>query len=154
MKTFRAFLFFALIFLPLASRALDKPSITLDEFMNATEIRDARISPDGSAAVIATIAPDWQQNRFKEELWLWTRHSGAVVSLTRSGHDSSPQWSPDGRYIAFLSDRPVAGVESSDDAKDKEEPSRVWLIPVNGGEAFPLYRERLDVHTFAWSPDS
>ncbi len=164
MKTSPASLFFLSTFLPLASHALDKPPITLDEFMNATEIRDARISPDGSAAVIATTAPDWQQNRFKEELWLWTRRSGNVTLLTHSGHDSSPEWSPDGRYIAFLSDRPVAGAETSDDAKDtdakgtdakdKDEPDRVWLIPVNGGEAFPLYREKLDVHSFAWSPDS
>ena len=154
MKTSRVFLFFALILLPLASPALEKPPITLDEFMNVAEIRDARISPDGSAAVIATTTPDWQQNRFKEELWLWTRHSGTVISLTHSGHDSSPEWSPDGHYLAFLSDRPVAGTESADDAKDKDEPSRIWLIPVNGGEAFPLYRERLDVHAFAWTPDS
>jgi hypothetical protein len=64
----RTFPLFALIFLPFAGRALDKPPITLDEFMNTTEIRDARISADGSAAVIATTAPDWPGNRFKEEL--------------------------------------------------------------------------------------
>ncbi len=131
-----------------------KPVITLDEFMNVTEIHDARISPDGSAAVIATVSPDWQQNRFKDELWLWTRSSGMVTALTHSGHDSSPRWSPDGRYIAFQSDRPVIDGEKSEEDKDKDETSRIWLIPTNGGEAFPLYREKLDVHAFAWSPDS
>jgi dipeptidyl aminopeptidase/acylaminoacyl peptidase len=152
----RTFPLFALIFLPFAGSALDKPPITLDEFMNTIEIRDARISPDGSAAVIATIAPDWPGNRFKEELWLWTRNRGTVTALTHSGHDSSPEWSPDGRYIAFLSDRSLAGGDGAkdDDVKDKDEPSRVWLIPVSGGEAIPLYRERLDVHAFAWSPDN
>ncbi|NYF79840.1 TolB family protein [Granulicella arctica] len=122
--------------------------------MNATEIQGARISPDGSAAVIATIAPDWQQNRFKEDLWLWTRLQGRVTPLTHSEHDSAPKWSPDSRYIAFLSDRQLTNNESSDDIKDRDETSRVWLIPVSSGEAFPLYREKLDVHAFAWSPDS
>jgi dipeptidyl aminopeptidase/acylaminoacyl peptidase len=136
-----------------AAHPQSKPPISLDEFMNATEISSARIAPDGSAAVIATDAPDWQQNRFRDDLWLWTASSATLRPLTHSGHDRSPSWSPDGKYIAFLSDRPAAASGDSGDG-DKDETSRIWIIPVNGGEAFPLYTEKLDVHAFAWSPDS
>ncbi len=60
-----------------------------------------------------------------------------------------------GRYISFLSDRALSPDDdkSEDKDDDKSDTSRVWLIPVNGGEAFPLYREKLDAHTFAWSAD-
>ena len=40
----------------------DKPAITLDEFLNTTDIAGARISPDGTAAVIGTESPDWKAN--------------------------------------------------------------------------------------------
>ncbi len=153
MKTFCTS--FALLLLSFSGSAQTKPAISLDEFMNASEIRDARISPDGTAAVICIGSPDWQQNRFKEELWLWTKAGGKLIPLTHSGHDSSPQWSPDGRYIAFLSDRPLAADgDDKDDKDDKDsETGRIWIIPVNGGEAFPLYSEKLDAHAFAWSAD-
>jgi dipeptidyl aminopeptidase/acylaminoacyl peptidase len=144
---------FAVMSLALVGHAQDKPAISLDEFMNATEIRDARIAPDGSAVVVATSAPDWGQNRFKEELWLWRRGGSGLTALTHSGHDESPVWSPDGRYVAFQSDRPVPGDSGGDGAAENDETSRVWVIPVAGGEAFPLYRERMDVHDFAWSKD-
>lgn len=127
--------------------------------MKATEIHDARISPDGSAVVFMALAPDWQKNRFREDLWLWTAKSGKLIPLTHSGHDSEPAWSPDGHYVAFLSDRPLdgsqddSGDDKDTDASDDDETSRVWLIPINGGEAFPLYRQQLDVNAYAWSAD-
>ncbi|WP_446744339.1 prolyl oligopeptidase family serine peptidase [Silvibacterium acidisoli] len=141
-----------------ALHAQTKPAITLDEFLNTTEVRDAKISADGSMAVIATSQPDWQQDRFAGNLWFWSKATGKLLPLTQSGHDSSPEISPDGRYVAFLSDRAIAGAESSDeksgDKDDDDAPSRIWIIPVGGGEAFPLYREKLDTHAFAWSKDS
>ena len=157
MKISRYISLFALAFLPLSSIAQNKPAITLDEYMNATDVAEARLSPDGSAAVIVTTDSDWQQSRYKEDLWLWTRQSGTVTPLTHTGHYGSPEWSPDGNTIAFLSDRPLPGGDKSaddgGDPKDTEEATRIWLIPMHGGEAYPLYTEDLDTHAFAWSPD-
>ena len=158
-----------LIFTPAQTQAqASKPAITLDEFLNTTDIAGARISPDGTAAVIGTESPDWKANTYRHTLWLWTAKDG-LRALTQSGSDEDAQWSPDGKWVTFLSDRPVAagdgGAEKdsdSGDAKtgrssagdsDDDKTNRLWLIPLSGGEAQPLYREKLDVHAFAWSPD-
>jgi dipeptidyl aminopeptidase/acylaminoacyl peptidase len=131
------------------------PPITLDEFMNTTAITDAKISPDGSAAVVSTESPDWKGNVFRHDLWLWTAQNG-LRPLTHSGSEDEPQWSPDGKWIAFISDRALpdedADAEGAPDAED-DKSDRLWLIPVGGGEALPLFTEKLDVHAFAWSAD-
>jgi dipeptidyl aminopeptidase/acylaminoacyl peptidase len=121
-------------------------TITLDEFMNATDVQDVKLSPDGSTAVITAADPDWQHNRFDSDLYLWREKTATTVPLTHSGHARAPQWSPDGRFVAFLSDLPLA-----DD--DKDAPERVWLIATGSGESFPLYKEKLSAHALAWSPD-
>jgi dipeptidyl aminopeptidase/acylaminoacyl peptidase len=126
-----------------------KPTITLDEYLNTTEISGMSMAPDASAAVIATEAPDWKANDYRHDLWLWTVRDG-LKPLTRSGTDERPQWSPDGKWIAFASDREPAGETGE---ADTDKPNRVWLISPWGGEALPLYKEKLDVHAFAWAPD-
>ena len=142
-------------FAPTVPAQTAKPPITLDEFLSTTEITDARLSPDGSAAVIATETPDWKANNFRHDLWLWTAQSG-LRPLTHSGSEENPQWSPDGKWIAFVSDRALSGEAAGDDgepASETDKADRLWVISVSGGEALPLYREKLDVHAFAWSPD-
>jgi len=167
-----AFAFSALPLLALsqASQSSMKP-ITLDEFLNTTEIAGARLSPDGTAAVIGTEYADWKSSAYRHTLWLWKANHG-LRALTDSGSDEDAQWSPDGQWIAFLSDRPVVGSASDDDldsgsgeskgrAKDRnaragdddDKTTRIWLIAKDGGEAQPLYREKLDVNAFAWSSD-
>lgn len=130
-----------------------KPTISLEEYLNTTGIVGTSLSPDASAAVIATEAPDWKMSVYRHDLWLWTEGSG-MIPLTRSGSDERPQWSPDGKWIAFVSDRAVAGSVDGDGDTDNSHFSRIWLISKGGGEAVPLYSEKLDVHAFAWSPDS
>ena len=136
--------------------AQQKPKLTLDEFFNSVYYRDVHLSPDGNAVVFATERADWDNERFRDDLWLYRVNTGALVPLTQSGHDSSPQWSPDGQWIAFLSDRSDDNSGSrDDDDKDKgKETSHVYVISANGGEAFAVTRGEEEVHSFAWAPDS
>lgn len=133
-----------------------QPPISLDEYFNATQITVNRISPDGTAAVIGTNTPDWKNSTFRNDLWLWTEAKG-LQPLTHAGSESNPQWSPDGKWIAFVSDRALAGEPANENgtpAADSDRASRIWVLPVAGGEALPLYSQKLDAHSFAWSPDS
>src|SRR5262249_3556303 len=54
-----------------------------------------------------------------------------------------PRWSPDGKWIAFLSSR-----------NDENENDQVWLLSSSGGEAEQLTKEKGSVDDFAWAPDS
>ncbi|MBO0910762.1 MAG: S9 family peptidase, partial [Acidobacteria bacterium] len=84
---------------------------------------------------------------------------GSLVRLTESGHDTTPRWSPDGNWIAFLSDRKVEGEEARDNEdnedNDKSEGAdQVYLISPSGGEAFAVTSGEEEVHAFSWSADS
>ena len=83
-----------------SAHAAEKPKLTLDEFFNYVDYPAIQISPDGHAIVIETERADWEQNIFRKDLWLYRDNrqaEGTLTQLTRSGHDTDPQWSPDGR---------------------------------------------------------
>ncbi len=138
--------------------AQSKPKLTLDDFFNSVSFRSIEISPDGNSVVIATERADWDQQIFRTDLWLYRDDAkgGSLIQLTQSGHDSDPKWSPDGRWIAFLSERKNGGGKSDDSDADskEEEASQIYLISPHGGEAFPITKGEEDVHTFSWSSDS
>jgi len=140
---------------PSALQAAAKPRLTLDEFFNSVSFDGIRLSPDGRSAVIATERADWVQNSFRQDLWLY-REGAGVVPLTQSGQDSSPQWSPDGHWIAFLSDRnrPDNMETNTWTTTASTETGQLYLISPDGGEAFPVTHSDEDVHAFTWSPDS
>src|SRR5438094_4878994 len=111
----------------LPTHATDKPKLTLDEFFNFVGFTDVKISPDGRAVVIGTLRANWDQSIFRKDLWLYrddASGNGTLTHLTQSGHDAQPQWSPDGRWIAFLSERQKAKEKDSDGDSKKEDIAR------------------------------
>jgi dipeptidyl aminopeptidase/acylaminoacyl peptidase len=139
-----------------------KPKLTLDEFFNSVTYSAVALSPDGNSVVIETERADWDQQIFRNDLWLYRDDGkgGSLIQLTQSGHEIDPKWSPDGRWIAFRSERKssaekyAAAVGESDKEDDKGEVSQLFVISPAGGEAIPLTRGQEDVHTFSWSADS
>jgi dipeptidyl aminopeptidase/acylaminoacyl peptidase len=133
-----------------------KPKLTIDEFFNSVSFSGVQVSPDGNSVVFVAEKADWDQQIWRSELWLYRINGsgGSLIQLTQSGHDSTPQWSPDGRWIALLSERKTGGGkdEASDD-KGKEI-AQLYLISPNGGEAFAVTSGDDEVHSFAWAPDS
>ena len=139
--------------------AQNKPKLTLDDFFNSVGFHSVELSPDGNSVVIVTDRADWDQQVFRTDLWLYQDDGkgGSPIQLTQSGHDSDPKWSPDGKWIAFLSERKSSAGKSEDsdsDSDSKDELSQIYLISPHGGEAFPITKGEEDVHTFSWSSDS
>ncbi|HEY7353937.1 MAG TPA: hypothetical protein VH596_14310, partial [Terriglobales bacterium] len=140
--------------------AQTKSKITFDEFFNSVSFSALELSPDGNSVVIGTERADWDKQIFRKDLWLYRvdGQSGSLLQLTQSGHDTDPKWSPDGKWIAFLSDRKTEKDSSDDsgddDADNNEDVDQIYLISPSGGEAFPITDGAEEVHDFAWSADS
>jgi dipeptidyl aminopeptidase/acylaminoacyl peptidase len=162
MKISKVFLWLSLVLISASlAFAQDKPKLTLDEFFNSVSYSSVAVSPDGGSVVIGTERADWDQQIFRTDLWLYRDdgNGGSLIQLTQSGHDVDPQWSPDGRWIAFRSERKPApekdsDSDSDDDKNDKGEVNQIYLISAAGGEAIQLTKGQEEVHTFSWSADS
>jgi dipeptidyl aminopeptidase/acylaminoacyl peptidase len=154
----------ALVALSQNLRAQSKPKLTLDDAFNSVSFPAFEVSPDGNSVVIAAERADWDQQVFRTDLWLYrlagqsdAAKGGSLIQLTQSGHDSEPKWSPDGRWIAFLSERKSSsdkGEDADSDSESKDEYSQIYLISPGGGEAFAVTQGEESVHDFAWSADS
>lgn len=116
-------------------------SFNQDDLDRLRLIQGADLSPDGNFAVYAQFTTDPEEEKDFSALWLVDVASGATRRLTAgTGKDSAPAFSPDGKKVAFISDRMGQ--------------AQIHVIPVDGGEAVQVTTLARGVAgPPAWSPD-
>jgi acylaminoacyl-peptidase len=117
---------------------------------------DPQLAPGGDriAFTVQTVAPTW--DGYRQAIWSgpFDGSTSAEQLTIGSKHDTSPRFAPDGRSLAFLSDRRIGVEEEPAAAKDREDAVQVHLLPLDRpGEARRLTNLPRGVEEYAWSPD-
>ncbi len=161
-----------LAFVPLV-HAQGPHAPSLEEILQLKVLSDSRISPDGRFVAYRVRETDWNEDSYIQQIWLVDAATGISSQLTRGKRSTgTAEWSPDGRWLAFVSERelntispaiPVYSKEWKDEKQGKGEDvhavdekvasRQIWLISPTGGEAWQLTRHETDISTFHWSKD-
>ena len=113
-----------------------------------TSVGDPRLSPDGRRVAYVVDRIDSEANAYRAAIWVGPVDGSADPRQFTSGErrDLSPRWSPDGRWLAFVSNR-----DGEDETKAHGE---LYVLPADGGEPRRLTDGKDSVESIAWSPDS
>jgi dipeptidyl aminopeptidase/acylaminoacyl peptidase len=122
--------------------AAPRSAPTIDQSLALSFPSNPDISPDGATVVYQIGRPNWQENAFDADIWLVSLANPLKPRKLNAGPgwNGDAQWSPDGKLIAFLSDR--SGCR------------QVFIISPGGGEARQLTTIDSGINEIQWSPDS
>jgi dipeptidyl aminopeptidase/acylaminoacyl peptidase len=129
----------------LASAQGARRPLSLDDLARLKEVRDPQCAPDGKSVAFVVSQIDVKDDK-PGSGHIWTvgidgQNERQITSSTES--ESSPRFSPDGKYLSFTSSRP-----------GKAKGNQVWLLDRSGGEAFQLTEIKGRLQGYEWSPDS
>jgi dipeptidyl aminopeptidase/acylaminoacyl peptidase len=159
-----------------AAQAQNKHTPTLTESLSLKGLSGQQISPDGKFIAYRVRETDWKENAYVRQIWLVNTSTGETFQLTRGKKSAGAmEWSPDGRWLAFVTEREPAAIlpeekkpddkrseekkddkdkKKDDDSNEKPAAQQIWLIAPAGGEAWQLTRHPADIGGFHWSKDS
>ena len=126
----------------LFAQAPVKRLLTVDDVYRMKEVRDPQVSPDGQWIAYTVTSVDHEADKLRTAIWMVNWEGTQDLQITNGpDSDASPRWSPDGKYLAFLSVRPAEGK------------SQIWLLDRRGGEASQLTNVKGEIGSYEWSPD-
>src|SRR5580658_1411330 len=116
-------------------------AITVDDVFEIHDVRDPQIAEDGKWVAYTVATAKLKEDKNETRIWMAPARGGDAIVMTAEDVSSShPRWSPDEKYLGFLSKR-------------GEGKTQVWLLNRMGGEAQKLTDAIQDVDDFVWSPD-
>src|SRR4051794_8965220 len=118
--------------------------LKLDDMHRFRDVRDVQLSPDGKWVAYTLSTVDAAADKSDTDVWITSWDGKQHLRMTTSTEsETSPRWSPDGKYLAFLSSRP-----------GKAKGNQVWLLDRNGGEAQQFTDVKGRLTSYEWSPDA
>ena len=118
-------------------------AVEAGDLLRMREVSDPQISPDNAWVAYTVSTSDTVEDRRDADVWMASWDGRRSVRLTRTPErEHTPRWSPDGRYLAFLSSR-----------DDPHELEQLWVLDRRGGEADRLTDMAGGISDYAWSPD-
>ncbi|MPY90775.1 MAG: prolyl oligopeptidase family serine peptidase [Luteitalea sp.] len=132
--------------------------MSAEDVLKIREVGDATMSPDGTRVLFTVRQPESsaqtpERKDMRSHVWLATvgcrADSARQITFGERG-ESAPQWSPDGRWISFVTSRGRAGSDDEDEGPKRQ----IWIMRADGGEASKLTDAKEDVGDYAWSKDS
>ena len=129
--------------LQVQSQTVTKRNLLPADFYRLQNINDPQVSPDGLWVAYVLSSIDTTKDRTNTDIWMVSWDGKQNVQLTNSSDaESDPRWSPDGKYLSFVS------------ARYGNENAQLWLLDRRGGEAQKITELKADLNDYAWSPDS
>jgi dipeptidyl aminopeptidase/acylaminoacyl peptidase len=129
----------------LAAPALaQKRNITEKDLFNFVWIGDPQVSPDGSRVAFVRVTVNDKKDGYNTAIWTVTTATGETRQLTNGPRDTSPRWSPDGTYLAFIRAPEISG---------RVEPPQLFMLAMAGGEPFQFTTLPRGASGPQWSPD-
>src|SRR6266550_672769 len=123
------------------SHSAPSQPFSLDDVLRVRDVREPEISPDGAWVAYTVSTSDTTEDQNKSAVWMASWDGTRNVRLTTSKPgESTPRWSPDGRWLAFLSSR-------------EDEHTQLWLLDRLGGEGRKATTQPRDVDDYVWAPD-
>ena len=133
---------FCCLAVSLVAQGPAKRPLAIDDIYRMQEVGHAQTSPDGKLIAYTVTSVDREADKRHTSIWMVNWEGTQNLRLTYGPEScSSPRWSPDGRYLAFVSSRPPDGK------------SQVWLLDRRGGEARQLTKVKESLSDYTWSPD-